>query len=217
MPSDKASSCNIAALPRGRHNLDRKTVLASQRARILAAMLQLVGSKGYSATTVPQVVSKARASSNAFYELFKDKEDCFLTMCEEEAANFSDAVLTAALKAPDWRSAISIAIREVLTWWQDRPQLARAFLVEIPTIGERATKCRQATYRPFEHLLTHVAGWARTSDRATQPLRKHVPHLLISGITDLIAEEVRAGRVNKLRGLEDDLVYAVVRLVGSHP
>ncbi|HUP92204.1 MAG TPA: TetR/AcrR family transcriptional regulator [Solimonas sp.] len=180
-------------------------------------MLQLVGSQGYSATTVLQVVKHARASSNAFYELFKDKEDCFLTMCEEEAANFSDAILNAALKAPDWRAAVAIAIREALVWWQNRPQLARAFLLDIPTIGERATKCRQATYRPFEHLLTHVAGWARESVDSVLPIRKHIPHLLISGITDLIAEEVRAGRGGKLRRLEDDLVYAVVSLVGSEP
>jgi hypothetical protein len=46
-------------------------------------------------------------------------------------------------------------------------------------------------------------------------VRPRVPHLLISGITDLIAEEVRAGRRARLSELAPDLVYAVTTLVAG--
>ena len=47
-------------LPRGRHKLDRDAVRASQRERLLRAMLQCVAADGYAATTVPRVAAAAR-------------------------------------------------------------------------------------------------------------------------------------------------------------
>src|SRR5439155_260785 len=53
-------------------------VASSQRARLLAAMANVVAAKGYAATTVADVVSAAGVSRSTFYELFASKEACFL-------------------------------------------------------------------------------------------------------------------------------------------
>lgn len=211
----RAVPCQLAALPRGRHKLDREAVRDSQRSRLLAAMLELVGSQGYAATSVPQVVAAAKASRNAFYEHFKDKEDCFLTMCMEEAANFSEEVLADAATARDWTEAARLAVHRALGWWQDRPQLARAYLVEIPLVGPRAIKSRSTAYAPFEQLLLEAAKWARIANPALKPLPAKAPHFLITGITELIADEVRQGRPQDLASLEDDLVAIVTSVLGS--
>ena len=65
-------------LPRGRHKLGADTVRASQRERLIRAMLETVAEQGYEATTVPRVVARARVSRNAFYEFFDDKTSCFI-------------------------------------------------------------------------------------------------------------------------------------------
>ena len=72
-PSSPASR-----LPSGRHGLARETVVASQRARLIDAMAQVVAEKGYAATTVADVVERAGVSRRTFYEQFADKEACFL-------------------------------------------------------------------------------------------------------------------------------------------
>jgi AcrR family transcriptional regulator len=41
-------------------------------------MVGAVAAKGYAATTVADVLVRARVSRSAFYEQFRDKEDCFL-------------------------------------------------------------------------------------------------------------------------------------------
>lgn len=210
-----APPCRLATLPRGRHKLDREAVRDSQRSRLLAAMLDLVGSQGYAATSVPQVVAAAKASRNAFYEHFKDKEDCFLTMCMEEAANFSEEVLTGAVTAGDWTEAARLAVRRALGWWQDRPQLARAYLIEIPLVGPRAIKSRAVAYAPFEQLLSEAAKWARAANPSLKPLPSKAPHFLITGITELIADEVRLGHSKNLTSLEDDLVEIVISVLGT--
>ena len=53
-------------LPRGRHKLGAEAVRASQRERLIRAMLETVAERGYEATTVPEVVARARVSRNAF-------------------------------------------------------------------------------------------------------------------------------------------------------
>src|SRR5205823_5359028 len=96
-------------LPPGRHKLPRSEVRASQRERLMRAMLEEVGAHGYAGTTVPSVIAAARVSRNAFYALFKDKLDCFLALCDEEAVGLFDAS-TAGAAEPAWRDAVRLGV-----------------------------------------------------------------------------------------------------------
>ncbi|MCW2988568.1 MAG: transcriptional repressor BetI, partial [Solirubrobacterales bacterium] len=64
--------------PRGRHGLPPEVVARSQRDRLLEATMQVVAEKGYAATTVADLTKRAGISRTTFYELFADKEACFL-------------------------------------------------------------------------------------------------------------------------------------------
>ena len=65
-------------LPRGRHAAPREVVWESQRGRLLAAMAEVVASKGYGAVAVRDVIARAGVSRKTFYEHFDNKEECFL-------------------------------------------------------------------------------------------------------------------------------------------
>jgi AcrR family transcriptional regulator len=65
-------------LPHGPHRLSRRHVVRHQRARIHGAMVEAVARNGYSTTSVKQVIELAGVSRRSFYELFANKEDCFL-------------------------------------------------------------------------------------------------------------------------------------------
>ena len=58
----------VRVLPKGRHRLSRGEVSASQRGRILAAVVDVVAEHGYARTSVAAVVERAGASSKAFSE-----------------------------------------------------------------------------------------------------------------------------------------------------
>src|SRR5882757_2849007 len=93
-------------LPRGRHTLSPETVRASQRQRLIDAMVDSVGERGYTATTVPDVVASARVSRNAFYALFEDKADCFIAACDEHAADLLEVLFRNAAE-PTWLEAVT--------------------------------------------------------------------------------------------------------------
>jgi AcrR family transcriptional regulator len=65
-------------LPPGPHGLDRDQVEHHQRLRIQGAMVEAVAAGGYEATSVKQVIALAGVSRRSFYELFANKQACFL-------------------------------------------------------------------------------------------------------------------------------------------
>ena len=200
-----APTRDLKPLPSGRHKLSSAEVLASQRERLLRAMLICVGEHGYAPTTVPQVVATARVSRNAFYALFDDKLDCFLALCDDLAEEVLSE-LYAIGGEPDWQTALDRGMAVYLRWWQDRPEFARAYLVELPGAGARALAQRDARMRDFEAMLTALA-----------PGRPHpvAVSVLAMGITELIGREVRDGRKDQLDTLHPRLVAAVTRALSG--
>jgi AcrR family transcriptional regulator len=65
-------------LPPGPHNMAGGEVLRHQRIRIHGAMIEAVAANGYGPTTVREVIGLAGVSRRSFYELFTNKEHCFL-------------------------------------------------------------------------------------------------------------------------------------------
>ena len=129
-------------LPRGRHKLPVSTVRASQRERIVRAMLESVGRDGYEVTTVPRVVATARVSRNAFYEFFADKADCFIAACDEAAQELL-AELVDLVSEPDWVQAMWRGAR--LANHLLSRAVARAFQATSLVIGARVRIIAEAT------------------------------------------------------------------------
>ena len=70
-------------LPHGPHGLTPEEVEADQRARLIAAMVQLVSDNGYAATTVGHLIDRAGVSRKTFYTHFDDREDLLLAAFDE--------------------------------------------------------------------------------------------------------------------------------------
>src|SRR3954447_22046146 len=149
-------------LPRGRHNLSPEVVRASQRERLLEAMLALVAEQGYEATTVPQVVARAKVSRNAFYDVFADKTDCFLALCDDFATEVLDEITNPT--EDDWLAALRNGTRRYLRWWQERPAFTRTYFVELPSAGARAVAQRDRQYARFVAMFDGLAAWARDQE-----------------------------------------------------
>jgi AcrR family transcriptional regulator len=197
-------------LPRGRHNLSREDVRESQRRRLITAMLERVSEQGYSATTLGDVVSAARCSRNAFYDLFEDKEACYIAACDETATEMLEA-LYSAVEEESWLAALRRGMRSYLRWWADHPQFAAAYVIDLPAAGRRALEQRDRAYARFAAMFEALAARARTEQPLVGPLSPLAPRLLVTGITEIIGQEVREGRVDALPQLEDELVELVVK------
>lgn len=220
-PMDDATARGWHAdpLPRGRHRLPADVVRASQRERLLRAMLALVAENGYQATSVPDVVTRARVSRSSFYQEFDSKLDCFLVLCDERSRGMIDEVLEAAGDFGDrpWQEVLAGGMGAYLRWWRDRPEFARAFLVELPAAAPEGLEHRIDLLRPFEDLFAGLARFIRSKERTATPLPRLAPKSVVRGTTELIAEEVRRGRVATLPAMTADLVDVISVALGGAP
>jgi AcrR family transcriptional regulator len=201
-------------LPRGRHTLAPGTVRTSQRERLLRAMVECVAQHGLLATTVPMVVATARVSGNAFYDFFTDKTDCFLQACDSVAGELLEE-LVALTSEPDWVQAMRRGTDMYLRWWQQRPAFARAYLLSLQSAGEPALAQRERTYAMFRAMFADLGRRARAEQPELPPLSPLVPRALVLAITELVAEEVRAGHTDSLSELADDLARLAIRLLAD--
>jgi AcrR family transcriptional regulator len=177
-------------------------------------MLECVGRDGYEATTVPQVVATARVSRNAFYELFEDKADCFIAVCDQTSRELL-IELVELVSEPNWIRAMCEGAYRYLLWWQERPTISSAYLLSLPTVGERALRQRERHYAAFRAMFADLGRRARAEQPELGPLGDFVPRVLVLAITELVAEEVRSKRTSRLTELAEDVALLAIRLLAD--
>jgi AcrR family transcriptional regulator len=201
-------------LPRGRHKLSALEVRRSQRERIVRAMLECVARDGYEATTVPEVVATARVSRNAFYEHFADKADCFLAVCDQTGEELLGELLE-LVSEPDWLEATRKGAQRYTRWWTDHPTISTAYLLWLPTVGERAAEQRTRQYAAFSAMFADLGRRARAEQPELPALDELVPRMLVASFTELVTEEVRAGRLDTLPELSEQLALLAIKLLSN--
>jgi hypothetical protein len=102
-----------------------------------------------------------------------------------------------------------------LRWWQERPAFARAYLLSLQAAGERTFEQRDRTYAMYEAMFADLGRRARAEQPDLPPLSPLVPRVLVLAITELVAEEVRAGRTESLTDLQSDLARLAIKLLAD--
>lgn len=180
-------------LPRGIASLPQDVVVLSQRARLVEATAHVVAEKGYAAATVADIIGRAGVSRATFYELYSDKEDCFLS-CFTGLARTHNQVVADVLKGPGPLPQRLVAgIRAYLRRVDADHWYARAFVAEAEGASPRI---REA----FEHAKDEMDRALRAWFREVLEAHPEVPpadaatrELLRAGLSGFVIGRVRAG------------------------
>lgn len=70
-------------LPPGPHGLPPELIERNQRERLIAAMAEVCGERGYVESSVAEISRRAGVSTASFYRQFDDKRTCMLVSFEE--------------------------------------------------------------------------------------------------------------------------------------
>jgi AcrR family transcriptional regulator len=169
--------------------------------RLLGGMAAAIGSKGYAATTVGDVVRHARFSKRTFYEHFSSREDCFLALHDTATDGVIAAMDAAAGTEAGWEARLEAAIRTYLAQMATQPALARAFILEVQQAGERGYAHRRRNHRRFGELIATIAADARNRGEAVGPIDDSMLTALVGAIDELILEQIERGRAAELEAV----------------
>jgi AcrR family transcriptional regulator len=185
-----------APLPRGPHGLPRETVVASQRARLLAAVAAVVGETGYPAATVAAIARQAGVSPNVFYEHFEDKEACYLAAYDVFARALLERVTGEITPDTSLRDFVADALGAYLGTLEAEPLVARGFLLEMDGAGPRARERRHEAYAAFAALIAHRHAELIEGDPSQQPLPALGYLGMVHGVRELACDALE-GRIDR--------------------
>jgi AcrR family transcriptional regulator len=112
-----------------RNGLGPERVIEIQRARILAAMVEVSAERGAANVTVAHIVEHAGVSRRTFYELFSDREECFLAAFDDGIARASRQILGAYDAAAGWAERIRASLTALLSLLDVERDMGRLLIV----------------------------------------------------------------------------------------
>src|SRR5580698_6200006 len=163
-----------------------------QRSRVLSSAVAVVSEVGYGQMTVSRVTGGARVSRRTFYELFEDREDCFLTVFNEAVASISELVLAAYAGERDWQDKIRAGLAVLLTFLDEQPDIASLLIVDALQAGPRVQERRAEILAQVARAL-HLEGASAASTQGPPPLMGEGLTGAILGVIHTRVSAKRAG------------------------
>lgn len=177
-----------------------------QRDRILTSAAEVIAKRGYNATTVDHLVSAAGIGVGTFYELFDNKEDCFLQAYERIVSQGREEVAAAVHPDRPWPERACAALRTLLEAIAARPLDARIALVEVQTAGPAAYGLHEATLAGVLPLLR--AG--RESSPVATELPPTLETAIAAGVLWFLQQRLMLGETKEIATYLPELAGIVV-------
>jgi AcrR family transcriptional regulator len=194
-------------LPSGRHNLPREFVVTSQRDRLLDAMAQSCAEKRYAEVSVADIVSQARVSRSTFYEIFPDKEACFLAAYDAILGRFVTQVIKACEDpALTWPEQIELGIEAALDFLAAEPAFARMCIVDMFSAGPSALE----RYLSAVRLIANFVDGGRTLMPGREEVPKSISTMSVSGAAVVIRAEIVDERTQYLPEVGPDILFSLL-------
>jgi AcrR family transcriptional regulator len=183
-----------------------------QRARLLDAAFAVVAEDGYRRMTARRVSGRAGVSNKTFYDLFTDREDCFLAAFDHAVDELTAVVLPAYEAEKEWAARIRAGLGALLSFLDGEPALRRLVFVEALGAGPRVLARRV-------EVLGVLQG-AVDEGRADVKTGRELPALTAEGVVGaafgVIHTRLLNSRPGSLTGLLGELMATIVLPYRGH-
>ncbi len=184
----------------------RDQVDGIQRARVLVALCEVVAERGAGGTTVAHIVARAGVSRRTFYELFADREECFLAAFDQAVERVAARVVSAFAGEGRWRERVRKALVAGLGFLDEEPELGALCVVHALGAGPRALERRAEVVRV---LVDAVDEGGREAPRGRAPARLTAEGV-VGAILAVLHTRLSEGRRESLRSLVGPLMGMIV-------
>lgn len=172
----------------------------------MEGMAEVVAAVGYEEASVERVLERAGMSRRTFYELFTDREDCFLAAYDEAMRAVLKLVTDAYLGCEMPERRIEAGLEAFLRFWAEDPAVARMCVVEVFAAGARARERRAEFMARFAALMEHGLGELRGDTQ----LDRLAAQALVGGVNEVIYGPIDRGEVAKLPELAAEIVSSQI-------
>ncbi len=162
----------------------QERVSAIQRSRMLVALVEVAAERGVGAASVAHIVELAGVSRRTFYELFEDREDCFLAAFDHALARVCERVLPSYDAEAGWRERVRAGLTDLLRFLDEEPGLGGLLVIDSLSAGPRALERRAQVLA----TLIAVVDGGREEGKAA----KESPPLAAEGVVGAVFSVLHA-------------------------
>jgi AcrR family transcriptional regulator len=164
-----------------------------QRARMLSAAVRVVSEHGYQKMSVARVAGGARVSRRTFYDVFEDREDCFLAIFEDAleraGARVSGAYESSGAGGDKWCERVRNALTALLVFFDEEPRVASLLVVDALAAGPRVLECRAEVLQGLSARLHRDGSLAGNASKIARLTGEGVIGAVLSVIHTRISQK----------------------------
>lgn len=175
------------------------------RHRLLDGLAASIEADGYRATTVADIVRRARTSRRTFYEHFAGKEDCFVALLTDANARIIRQIHAAVDPAAPWRAQVRQAVEAWVASSESQPSVTLAWIRDLPSLGAAARTKQRVVMESFITMILTLCDTDEWRAAGPGPVPRQRAIMLIGALRELIATTVEDG------GHASDITEVAVR------
>ncbi|GAA1527193.1 TetR/AcrR family transcriptional regulator [Kribbella lupini] len=186
--------------------LDAEQRRAERREQLLDAALDLFAAQGYLNTSIEQICTKAYVGTKSFYEVFDNRESCYVALLKRTSERLEDTMITLAANHAGGRErevapGLLAAFAHALV---DDPRVARVTFGQAGGISETVERQRRTNRRWAAGFLEQLwNSYDGPQSELDHRMRHGVAIGLVGGLFDLISDWLLDADLHDQRQLED--------------
>ena len=200
-------------LYRGMSAADRR---ADRRRRLLDAALDVIGTRGYAAATIPEVCARAGVTARHLYEEFGGREELLLALYGQVVAEHL-TVMVEALRseADDLEATVRQTVDATIRGWVEDERRARLAFIEVVGVSDAVEEQRMATLDAYAKALAADAG--RLADAGLIPERDRTieARAVVGMVTHLIADWLHREDREPIELIIDEVVRLQLAIIAA--
>jgi AcrR family transcriptional regulator len=181
-------------------------VSETQRSRMLSSAVEVLSEYGYGEMSVSRITSGAGVSRRTFYDLFEDREDCFLAAFDDAVLRARELMLAAWATQRGWCEQTRAVLLALLSFLDREPGVRSLLVVDALKAGPRV-QARRA------ELLYELSAALQQSGSRAKPARE-LPELtgegVVGAVLGVIHTRLSARRPGSMVDLLNPLMSVVV-------
>jgi AcrR family transcriptional regulator len=203
---------------RTRNGLTPEQRRQQRREALVAAGLDLFGTKGYNSTSVEEICRTAFVSTRNFYEEFENREALLWNLVYQTVGEAYDALRRGALDETPGSFRLGSGLRRRISRmvhiFMDDPRRARLVFVECRGMGLLHEYRRRAAQQAFAQLLTEILEDRGTYHAVSKSARATLSLAMVGAVDLVLSDWVLQPERSSVAELVDSLVD-VVNWMGS--
>jgi len=179
------------------------------RQRLLDALADSIAAHGYRATTVADIVRRARTFRRTFYAHFSDQEACFVALLTEANAQMIRQISAAVDPAAPWTVQVRQAVDAWIASAESRPAITLSWIRDVPALGTAARRLQRDTMEAFITMIQTLCDTEAWRAVRPGPVSRQLAVMLLGGLRELTASTVEDG------GQVGDITEFAVQATGA--